>query len=115
MLVSHVGNSCNNDFINAKRTASSTDAPCPLDEISVLLDELPNGTVDAIVQGHRHRTAHHYYKGVPYMGAISGGYYLNFLYIKFDSRTKKIKDSVIEGPVPVCEKVFENIGRCNYL
>ena len=28
---------------------------------------------------------------------------------------KRVVDTKIEGPIPVCEKVFENNGRCNYL
>ena len=48
------------------------------------------------------------------MGTISGGYYLNFMYMKF-ARNKTLIDVVIEGPVPVCEKIFENTGKCNYL
>lgn len=48
------------------------------------------------------------------MGTISGGFYTNFMYLKFN-RDKKIIDSSIEGPVPICEKVFQNTQRCDYV
>lgn len=48
------------------------------------------------------------------MGSINGGYYFNVMYLTFDSK-KKVINKTIEGPVPVCEKIFEKTGRCNYL
>jgi hypothetical protein len=36
----------------------------------MLIDSLPEGTIDGVVQGHRHRIAHYYHKGIPFMGAI---------------------------------------------
>ena len=82
--------------------------------MSNLIDSLPEGTIDGVVQGHRHRPVHNFRKGIPYMGNINGGYYFNVMYLTFDER-KKLKESKIEGPIPVCEKIFSNIGRCNYL
>jgi hypothetical protein len=34
------------------------------DEISKLIDSLPDGSVDGVLQGHRHKFAHHFYKGI---------------------------------------------------
>ena len=45
------------------------------------------------------------------MGNINGGYYFNVLYLTFNSN-KHIVEKKIEGPIPVCEKVFENTGKC---
>lgn len=39
------------------------------------------------------------------MGTINGGYYINVMYLIFDD-DKNLIDSLIEGPVPVCEKIF---------
>lgn len=47
------------------------------------------------------------------MGNINGGFYFNVLYLKF-YKTQLI-DRVIEGPIPVCDKVFANKGTCEYL
>lgn len=77
-----------------------------------LISSLPTGTVDAVVQGHRHVIAHFYKNNIPVIGSINGGYYFNAIYLKFNKQTRKIVDSTIEGPIPVCEKVFANTGRC---
>lgn len=42
--------------------------------------------------------------GIPIMGNINGGFYFNVMYLTFNN--KKVIDSKIEGPIPVCEKVF---------
>ena len=66
-----------------------------------MIESLPKGTIDGIVQGHRHVTAHHYYDNIPYMGSIDGGYYLNVLYLTFNQK-KQLTNTFIEGPIPVC-------------
>jgi hypothetical protein len=66
----------------------------------MLIDSLPEGTIDGVVQGHRHNIAHYYHKGIPFIGA-TGGFYTNFMYLKFN-RNKKLINTSIEGPVPVC-------------
>lgn len=35
------------------------------------------------------------------MGSINGGYYFNIMYLKFDIYGR-LKNSSIEGPIPVC-------------
>lgn len=47
------------------------------------------------------------------MGSINGGYYFNVLYLRFHRTT--LVDKIIEGPIPVCERVFANLGTCEYL
>ena len=44
------------------------------------------------------------------MGNINGGFYFNVMYLTFNN--KKLIDTKIEGPIPVCEKIFENTGKC---
>ena len=66
-----------------------------------LLKSLPEGTVDGVVQGHRHRFVHHFINNIPYMGVINGGYYFNVLYLTFDDNNNII-NKTIEGPIPVC-------------
>jgi hypothetical protein len=79
----------------------------------LLLKALPTGTIDGVVQGHRHKFSHHFIQGVPVMGTINGGYYFNILYLKFYNF--KVYERLIEGPVPVCERVFSNLNTCGYL
>jgi hypothetical protein len=35
--------------------------------------------------------AHHFRKGIPYMGSINGGYYFNIMYLTFDAKKNVIK------------------------
>lgn len=39
------------------------------------------------------------------MGNINGGFYFNAMYLTFDEN-KQVVDAKIEGPIPVCEKIF---------
>lgn len=93
----------------------SNQIECPSGPIVNLIDSLPTGTIDAVVQGHEHKTLHAYRKGVPIIGNINGGFYLNLIYLTVDKQSKKIVNTLIEGPVPVCEKVFSKTKRCTYV
>jgi hypothetical protein len=70
--------------------------------------------VDGILQGHRHKTAHRYYKKIPYMGSINGGFYFSVMYLQFN-KNRQLVGSSIESPVAVCEKIFSNRKRCDYV
>ena len=48
------------------------------------------------------------------MGSINGGYYFNILHVVFNKKTRKIERTSIEGPVPVCERIFRNTKLCKY-
>ena len=102
LIVSHAGNDCNADHtfgVWDEQTRQSSTCSAT-DEISKLLAGVPVGTVDGIVQGHRHKFSHHFIRGVPVVGTINGGYYFNVLYLYFYNGM--VYDKVIEGPVPVC-------------
>ena len=79
--MSHVGNDCNADNTYGvwKPETYQSSSCLKDDEISQLLDQIPVGTIDGIIQGHRHKFSHHFIKGVPVMGSINGGYYFNLL------------------------------------
>lgn len=47
------------------------------------------------------------------MGTINGGYYFNVLYLKYYKN--KLLEKTIEGPIAVCDKVFANLGTCEYI
>lgn len=102
ILVSHMGNDCSSDNTYGWWYESSiqVNTCSKTDEMSKLLASLPTGTLDAVVQGHRHVFSHHFINRVPVMGVINGGYYFNVLYLHFFD--KKLVEAVIEGPVPVC-------------
>jgi hypothetical protein len=84
-----------------------------------LLDEIPTGMIDAVVQGHRHVQSHYFYKGIPIIGTINGGYYFNTIRLRFtlDKNMAFIMDEdlLIEGPIPVCERIFHGTNKCEYV
>ena len=113
IITSHVGNDCPQNSTYDVRTAETPQAACNVDELTQLIDAIPEGTIDAIVSGHRHLFVHHWYKStfylnldIPIMGNINGGYSFNVMYLNFDATTKKVVSSSIEGPIPVCERLF---------
>lgn len=86
VLVSHVGNTCNNNSDYGVWTAHNQqeNLPCEKDdEMFKLLDELPVGMIDAVIQGHRHTQSHYFYKSTPIIGTTNGGYYLNTIKLSF--------------------------------
>lgn len=85
------------------------------DEMTRLLKSLPRGTVDAVVSGHTHTIVHHWVNGVPVIQGGSFGRYFNVIYLTYDlSAGKVLPDHTrIQGPVPVCPRVFQNQGDCN--
>jgi 2',3'-cyclic-nucleotide 2'-phosphodiesterase (5'-nucleotidase family) len=116
LIMAHEGNSCPGQSMNLstwKKTTNQT--ACPDGPMTHILDLLPNGTVDAIVQGHRHEIVHFYKNGVPIVGNTNGGFYFNLLYLTFNKLNRKLVDTAIEGPIPVCERIFTNLKRCPYV
>lgn len=100
------------------RRANDAEGSCdPHDEIPELINALPKGTIDGVIAGHTHQVVHHYLNGIPVIEAGANGLYYNLLYFTWDWRQNKLvsTDTAIEGPVPVCEKIFENQGDCNGL
>ena len=48
------------------------------------------------------------------MGNINGGYYFNVMYLTFNSK-KQVIDAKIEGPIPVCERIFSVAKTCHFM
>ncbi len=87
----------------------------PNDEIVRLLKALPPGTLDAVVAGHTHQIVHQWVHDVPVIEGGASGLNYNLIYLTYDwNQGKIVTDRTrIEGPVPVCPKVFENQGDCD--
>ena len=115
LLLSHVGNYCPQNRTYAIRTSQTEQEECVQDdELMQLLRALPAGTIDGVVSGHRHNLVHHYFDGIPFIGSTMGSYYFNVLYLTFNSTSKKLISTEIEGPIPVCEKIFSKVKDCEY-
>ncbi|MFZ9595451.1 MAG: bifunctional metallophosphatase/5'-nucleotidase [Bdellovibrionia bacterium] len=85
------------------------------DEMYQLLHALPAGTIDAVVSGHTHTLVHHWIAGVPVIQGGAFGKYLNLIYLTYDWKKKKLRpdQTRIEGPIPVCSKVFAHQQNCD--
>ncbi len=119
LAVAHVGLKCELGRMplgHAIRKSTDPQGPCKnSDEMVQLLESLPEGTLDAVVSGHSHQVVHHYIGGVP---VIQGGVfakYFNLVYLTYNLKEKRIlaDRTRIEGPIPVCPKVFRNQVDCN--
>ena len=126
IVVAHFGPYCNNDgddkYILTMRNSKTPQKLCEQnDDISNYLKQLKenNITIDGVVGGHRHNVAHHWISGVPVVES-SGPDYFNILYLAFKYNDKSGKYTVnadkvqIEGPVPICEKLWPDSKNCEY-
>jgi 5'-nucleotidase len=123
VVTSHVGISCN--YINYDKhklglhTVNTKADGCKNEtEIYMLLNSLPEGTIDAVVGGHTHELAHHFINNIPVIQTTNGGFYSHVLYLNFDKKNnyKLIKSQTsIEGPLPNCERVFSKHNVCEYV
>jgi 5'-nucleotidase len=84
-------------------------------EIVRMIRALQPGTLDAVVSGHSHSVVHHWVNGVPVIQGGSRGEFYNLIHLTYDMKAGKVisSQSRIEGPIPVCEKVFAKQGDCN--
>jgi 2',3'-cyclic-nucleotide 2'-phosphodiesterase (5'-nucleotidase family) len=118
VIVTHAGLFCDNHIHPEERvrTPDETQGACEKNgEIARLVQSLPSGTVDAIVSGHTHSVVHHWMNGVPIIQGSFGGRLINVISLSYDWTQHRVLPafSKIEGPIPVCEKVFKNRGDCN--
>ncbi len=84
-------------------------------EMVRLLRALHPGTIDAVVAGHSHTVVHHWLAGTPVIEGGSRGEFYNLIHLTYDLKAGKLVQAAtrIEGPVPVCEKVFSKQSDCN--
>ncbi len=116
----HAGEDCkNSDELGVKTETfhpRDTQSACEdKDEIPKFLKILPPGTVDAVVSGHTHTIVHQWISGVPVIEGGSHGFFYNLIYLTYDlDHHRVLKDQTrIEGPIPICSKIFSNQGDCN--
>jgi 2',3'-cyclic-nucleotide 2'-phosphodiesterase (5'-nucleotidase family) len=77
-----------------------------------------NVQIDGVVGVHVHVISHHWISDIPVLES-SGSDYFNILYLEFTvnkNGTLKLKTdkTTIEGPVPVCEKLWPDTKNCEY-
>ena len=121
LLTCHIGMFCLqgdlNDLYNIglRNSSSIQRTNCsPTDELYKFLEKVPDGVIDGVVGGHVHTLAHHWRNKIPVVMGASYAKYFNILYFKYDKINRKLllNDTQMEGPVPVCDKIFSKIKRC---
>ncbi|MEK6705120.1 MAG: bifunctional UDP-sugar hydrolase/5'-nucleotidase [Bdellovibrionota bacterium] len=119
IVLAHVGLKCSPGRLpqtHLIRRPTDQQGECgPNDELVELMNELPQGAVDAVISGHSHQIIHQWIAGTPVVQAGAFGQYINIIYLTYDLSGGKLltEKTLIEGPVPICRKVFKNQNDCN--
>ena len=98
----------NKSYIQPKCSKSSI--------IYKLLNNTEPGIIDGIISGDTKTDVHHWINDIPIMSTKDKARYINIMYLPF----KKINDNYtlvkskikIEGPLPLCQKIFQNLKHC---
>ena len=124
MLLSNPGMKCkvypdNNEELKMHYKSNSNNVCDYEGDLYNLLSSIPEGTVDVVVSGSTtsKNTNHHFFNGIPIISSIQNGKNFNIVYLSFDKNTFELypDETSIEGPVPICNKVFANTKQCNEL
>ena len=121
ILLSHIGSGCgigNNLTLNMYKPTDVQESCDEESDIYTLINSLDEGIIDGIVTGHSHREVHHWINNIPIISPINNGLYANIMYLAFDRKNnyKLVKDKIrIEGPLPICEKVFKKDNKCELI
>ena len=121
IVIGHLGLKCKKDTNEIKleyklRNKYTKQGKCKeKDEASILLNQLEKGVIDLFLGGHKHDVAHHWINDIPFMSNDLNGKYAQIVYLPFNKTTNQlINDKIImEGPLPVCEKLFKNKKLCD--
>ena len=125
ILLTHFGPYCDKDgadkYVLMMRKNTTIQRQCKdSEEIMALLQSLKeqNVQIEGVVAAHVHDIVHHWISGYPVVES-SGSDYFNILYLafKYDKSgniTYNEDEVQIEGPVPVCEKLWPDTKNCEY-
>lgn len=128
ILLGHFGLKCYNNLKlyedkEKLKLRKKSDIQCPCENyenLKSVLESLPEGTIDAFIGGHLHMNTHHWINNIA-CSTTNGSNYFNVLYFKFDKNKQNnkinyiLKDIQIEGPVPICSKIYDKALHCNLI
>ena len=123
LLLANIGLDCGDNTMklnmyksNSKQDLCDTDS-----ELYQLLLSIDSSIIDGIITGQNHKEVHHWINDKPIISSVDKGLYANILYLQFKwDKTKEIykvnpKQSAIEGPIPICEKIFNKTNNCELI
>jgi len=84
------------------------------EELFEMLEEIPPGTLDAIVAGHTHQVVGHFIKGVPAIETPGLGAFFSTIELSLDPKQHSViaERTQIRAMIPVCARVDEQ-GSCD--
>lgn len=121
LLLSHIGMQCgekNNLTLNLYKPSDNQELCSKDSDLYKLIDTLEPNLIDGIITGHSHKEVHHWFKEIPIISPVNNGFYANILYLAFNKNKnyQLEKEKVrIEGPVPICERIFSKSIKCEYV
>ncbi|MDY7230482.1 bifunctional metallophosphatase/5'-nucleotidase [Hyalangium rubrum] len=109
--VAHAGGRC--PRLENPRDTSSCDWKDG--EIYGALEELPPGTLDAVVAGHTHQVMGHFIHGVPVIETSGLGRSFGYIELFVDPVSRKVlqERTAIHAAVPLCVQVDAASGSCD--
>ena len=124
ILLTHFGPKCSKEIDEKMKIGmwDSTSLQRECDSTQEIMDFLKklkdnNIQIDGVVGAHVHDIVHHWISDIPVIES-SGSDYFNILYLPFKNSTTSVSLLTnkinIEGPVPVCEKLWPNSKNCIY-
>ena len=126
ILLGHFGLKCFNNYElyedkEKLKIRKKNDIQCPCENnenLKNLLESLPDKTIDIFIGGHLHMNTHHWINNIA-CATTNGSNYFNVLYLKFKKNIKNnnfiLKDVEIEGPIPICSKIYDKALHCNLI
>ena len=123
LLLANLGLDCGDNTmeLNMYKQSTKQDLCDTNSELYQLLLSLNTSVVDAIITGQSHKEVHHWINDIPIISSVDKGLYVNILYLRFkwdkSKSTYKVdsKQSAIEGPIPICEKIFNKTHKCELI
>jgi 2',3'-cyclic-nucleotide 2'-phosphodiesterase (5'-nucleotidase family) len=124
-LLTHFGPKCPLEpvekMVLKMRNKNTPQKECePEEEIMPFLKKIESEElkIDAIIGAHVHDVVHHWINGIPIIESSGAGYF-HVMYLPFkvnDDKTVTLQndDIEIEGPIPVCEKIWDDTKMCNF-
>ena len=109
IAVMHAGGRCA-AYDNPRDISSCS----PNEELFEMLEEIPPGTLDAIVAGHTHQVVGHFIKGVPAIETPGLGAFFSTIDLWLDPKQHSVMTdrTQIQAMIPVCARVDEH-GSCD--
>lgn len=108
IVIAHMGGRCT-DLSNPHNNDS-----CQIGhEAMELLDDLPEGTIDALFAGHTHAQMRHYIKGVATVQAGPFSREFSTVDLWIDPVAKKVAKSEIRPHTMICSFVYEGTELCD--